>query len=114
VSILGVGIDFNSELADSITKNEGSNYFCIVKEKDMKEVLIDHFHYNFFPAALNCLLRIESDSYEVVRTYGIIYINSIAHYEVPCRLVIIYIYFIKFKGSPFDDIFMDNPSEDVL
>ena len=74
VSVIGVGIDFNTELTDSITKHEGSNYFCITKDAHMKEVIIDHFHYNFFPSAFNCLLRIESDLFEVVRTYGISYI----------------------------------------
>lgn len=36
----------------------------------MKEILVDNFHFNFFPCAYNALLRIESDNYTVVRTYG--------------------------------------------
>ena len=85
VSVVGVGIDFNTDLTDSITKNEGSNYFCITKEKQMQEVIVDHFHYNFFPSAFNCLLRIDSDAFEIERTYG----------------------------SPFDDTFLEG-SEDVI
>jgi len=35
VSIIGVGISFNSALADSICKNRGCNYFCITKDEEM-------------------------------------------------------------------------------
>ena len=31
VSVIGLGIDFNTNLAESITKNEGCNYFCVTK-----------------------------------------------------------------------------------
>lgn len=31
VSIVGIGIDFNTSLTDSITKNEACNYFSITK-----------------------------------------------------------------------------------
>jgi len=33
VSVVGIGIDFNTKLTDSITKNEGSNYFCVTKDE---------------------------------------------------------------------------------
>jgi len=51
----------------------------------MKEVIVDHFHYNFFPCAFNCLFRIESDEFVVKKTYG----------------------------SPFDDTFLEG-SDDVI
>ena len=85
VSVIGVGIDFNTELKECITKNEGSNYFCITKNEQMQKILVDHFHYSFFPCAFNCILRIESDTFEVEKTYG----------------------------SPFDDTFLEG-SDDVI
>jgi len=32
-SIIGVGINFNTDLAEAVTKNEGSNYFCITSNE---------------------------------------------------------------------------------
>lgn len=51
-------------------KVEGSNYFSITQDDEMKEIIVDQFHYNFFPCAYNALVRIESDDYTVIRTYG--------------------------------------------
>lgn len=70
VSIIGVGIDFNTQLTDIITKNEGANYFCITEDKQMLEIIVEKFHFNFFPNAFNVNLRIESNDFEVIRSYG--------------------------------------------
>lgn len=63
ISIIGVGIDFNTSLTDIITKNEGANYFCITEDAQMKEIIVEKFHYNFFPNAFNVSLRIETNDY---------------------------------------------------
>lgn len=60
VSIIGVGISFNSALADSICKNRGCNYFCITKDEEMLDVICDNFDYNFFPNAFNVELKLKS------------------------------------------------------
>ncbi len=48
VSVIGIGIDFNSALTETLVKNEGCNYYCITKNKEMRETIVDDFHYNFF------------------------------------------------------------------
>lgn len=65
VSVLGIGLDFNTQLTEQVIINEGCNYFSITKDQQLQEIIVDHFHYNFFPCAYNILLRIESDDYAV-------------------------------------------------
>ena len=36
----------------------------------MKEIIVDKFHFNFFPNVFNVSLRIESNDYQVIRSYG--------------------------------------------
>jgi hypothetical protein len=36
VSIIGVGVSFNSSLADSVVKNKGCNYYSITKDQEMQ------------------------------------------------------------------------------
>lgn len=76
VSILGIGLDFNTKLTESIIINEGCNYFSITKDDQLKEIIVDHFHYNFFPTAFNVLIRIESDDYTVAQTFGTSFENT--------------------------------------
>lgn len=70
VSVIGVGIDFNADLAEQVLKTEGANYFAVTQEKQLEEIIVENFHYNFFPCAYNVLLSVSSEDYEVVRTYG--------------------------------------------
>ena len=58
VSVIGIGLDFNSALTETLTKNEGCNYYCITKEEEMRETMVDDFHYNFLVSAFNMYLKI--------------------------------------------------------
>ena len=33
VSIMGIGLDFNTEITEAVTKNEGCNYFSATKNE---------------------------------------------------------------------------------
>lgn len=65
-----MGIDFNTELTEQIIKSEGCNYFCVNEDDYMFEVLVKRFHHNFFVNAFDVLLRVESDDFSVVKSYG--------------------------------------------
>lgn len=41
VSVIGIGITFNSSLAEQVTKVEGANYFSITEDSEMKEIIVD-------------------------------------------------------------------------
>ena len=70
-SIIGIGISFNAELADSVTKNKASNYFCIVQEQEMLQTIVQGFAYNFFPSTFNVTLALECGSFQVQDVYGV-------------------------------------------
>ena len=36
----------------------------------MEEIIVDHFHYNFFPCAFDVQLTIDTPDFEIVETYG--------------------------------------------
>lgn len=69
-SVVGIGINFNAELTEMITKVTGANYFCITKGADIQKRLVDEFHWNFFPCSFNVRLQIQSGDFTVVDMYG--------------------------------------------
>jgi len=70
VSFVGIGMDFNSELADTVTKHRGANYFCITRDEELKKVVADDFAWNFFPAAFEVEVAQQSDAFDFVGVYG--------------------------------------------
>jgi len=73
VSFVGIGMGFNSELAEVVSKHRGSNYFCITRDEELKKVIVDHFAWNFFPAAFDVEVAHQSDAFELVAVYGTSY-----------------------------------------
>mmetsp|Transcript_52773 Transcript_52773/g.60408 ORF Transcript_52773/g.60408 Transcript_52773/m.60408 type:complete len:502 (+) Transcript_52773:48-1553(+) len=69
-SVVGLGLDFNSSLTESIIKVPGANYFTTRDEKDLEEILVKDFFYNFFPASHGNTLTFSSEDFELVNTYG--------------------------------------------
>lgn len=70
VSFVGIGMDFNSELADKVTQHRGANYFCITRDEELKKVVADDFDWNFFPAAFEVEIAQQSDAFDLVGVYG--------------------------------------------
>jgi len=48
-SVIGFGLDFNSELTEKIIKVPGANYFTTKDEDDLDQIMVEKFHYNFLP-----------------------------------------------------------------
>jgi len=70
VSFVGIGMDFNSELADQVTRHRGANYFCITRDEELRKVVVDDFDWNFFPAAFEVEVAQQSDAFDLVGVYG--------------------------------------------
>lgn len=71
VSFVGIGQEFNASLAEVVSRHPGANYFCVTRNEEMQQVIVDEFDWNFFPACFNVELahQLEGDM-SVETTYG--------------------------------------------
>jgi len=65
-----MGVAFNSQLTDTVSKNKGSNYFCVTDEAQLRQCLLEDFTFNFFPCAFEINVYIRSGSWTVQRVFG--------------------------------------------
>lgn len=70
VVILGIGQDFNSNLATRVTKYDGASFYTALSQADIVDLLVGHFDYNFFPCVFDVNLRVESDGLVVENVFG--------------------------------------------
>lgn len=69
-SFIGIGVDFNSELVEYITKTRGANYYSVHRASEFKNRMDDEFEYMVTPLVFNLTLKLESDSFEIQKVYG--------------------------------------------
>ena len=69
-TFVGVGVDFNSELVEYISKTKGCNYFSIHTEEEFRERLDKYFDYVVTPLVFDLELHIESEGFEIEKVYG--------------------------------------------
>ena len=66
----GVGLDFQSELIEDLTKVRGSSYFTLTSGEDFQKIIVDDFNYVVTPIAYNSILFFESEGYEIEEAFG--------------------------------------------
>lgn len=69
-TFIGIGLDFNSELIESITKVRGANYHSVHSASEFKQLLDDDFEYMVTPLVFGLTLRLESEDVDIVKVYG--------------------------------------------
>ena len=74
-TVVGVGLDFNTELIQSITQDvKGANYFSVHSPGDFQEKLVEDFEYAVNPLLFDINLTIDSDSltrgWKIASVYG--------------------------------------------
>ncbi|CAF0981461.1 unnamed protein product [Didymodactylos carnosus] len=69
-TFIGVGIDLNTQLISSITKNRGANYFSVHDSKNFLELLDKDFDLILTPLVFNVKMKLESDLFNVEHVYG--------------------------------------------
>ncbi|MCF8055062.1 MAG: VWA domain-containing protein [Desulfocapsa sp.] len=69
-SFIGVGVDFNPDLIESITKTRGANYYAVHSSEDFKKRLDDEFDFMVTPLVFDLELQLSSDDYEIVGVFG--------------------------------------------
>lgn len=69
-TFIGIGVDFNTELIESITKIRGANYYSVHSSQEFQDRMDEGFDYMVTPLVFNLQLALESQGYEIEKVYG--------------------------------------------
>ena len=64
-TFIGIGVDFNTELIEHITKIRGANYYSVHSSKQFKERMDEEFEYMVTPLVFNLELNLEAEGWEI-------------------------------------------------
>ncbi len=69
-TFIGVGVDFNTSLIESISDVKGANYYSVHTVEEFKERMGEQFEYMVTPLVFDLKLNFESDDYKIASVYG--------------------------------------------
>jgi Ca-activated chloride channel family protein len=69
-TFIGVGVDFNTELVEKLTKVRGANYYSVHSASDFQERMDEEFDFMVTPLVFDLLLRLDSPGYRIEKVYG--------------------------------------------
>lgn len=69
-SIIGIGVQVDTSFLERISNSQGFNYFCVMNENQLEEIVIQNFNYNYFPICHNLCVSLKSSEYELEDSFG--------------------------------------------
>jgi Ca-activated chloride channel family protein len=69
-TFMGIGVDFNSELVEYITKTRGANYYSVHSPGEFVERVENEFDYMVTPLVFNLRLKLKSGGWDIAQVYG--------------------------------------------
>jgi Ca-activated chloride channel family protein len=69
-TFIGVGLDFNTDLVEKITKVRGANYYSVHSASEFEERMDEEFDFMVMPLVFDLLLRLEAPGYRIEKVYG--------------------------------------------
>ncbi len=69
-TFIGIGVDFNTELIESITKIRGANYYSVHSAPQFRKRMDDEFEYMVTPLVFDLRLKLDADGFEIEKVYG--------------------------------------------
>ena len=69
-TFIGMGVDFNTELIEIITKIRGANYYSVHTADEFLKRMDDEFEYMVTPLVFNLRLILDAKGYEIEKVYG--------------------------------------------
>ncbi|MBI4210316.1 MAG: VWA domain-containing protein [Candidatus Diapherotrites archaeon] len=70
MTFIGIGVDFNTELVEALTKIRGANYYSVHSGADFRKRMDEEFEYMVTPLVFNLLLTLDAKGYEIEKVYG--------------------------------------------
>ncbi|MDD5495236.1 MAG: VWA domain-containing protein, partial [Dehalococcoidia bacterium] len=68
-TFIGIGVDFNTELVEYISKVRGSNYYSVHSPGEFAERM-DNFDYMVTPLVFNLKMRLDAKGWDIETVYG--------------------------------------------
>ena len=69
-TFIGIGVDFNSELVEGITKIRGANYYSVHSTQEFRQRMDDEFDFMVTPLVFDLRLNLDAPGYEIEKVYG--------------------------------------------
>ncbi|MBR2744120.1 MAG: VWA domain-containing protein [Clostridia bacterium] len=69
-SLVGVGVDFNTELTEKLSDVRGSNYYSVHSSDEFNKILAENFDYMITPLIYDLDLYVNSEQFEIENVYG--------------------------------------------
>jgi len=69
-TFVGVGVDFNNDLVEYVSKTKGANYFSVHSSSAFSKLLDEEFEYMVTPLVYDLELKLSSSNYAIEAVYG--------------------------------------------
>ncbi|CAA6824658.1 MAG: Unknown protein, partial [uncultured Sulfurovum sp.] len=69
-TFIGIGVDFNNDLVEYVSKTKGANYFSVHSSKEFSKLLDKEFEYMVTPLVYDLELKLSSSAYTIEAVYG--------------------------------------------
>ncbi len=69
-TFIGIGVDFNSQLIEQITKIKGANYYSVHSPRQFRARVEDEFDYMVTPLVFNVRLSFQSETWRIEKVFG--------------------------------------------
>jgi Ca-activated chloride channel homolog len=69
-TFIGIGVDFNSQLIESISKTKGANYYSVHSPREFRGRVNEQFDYMVTPLIFNLQLNFESRGWRIDKVFG--------------------------------------------
>ncbi len=69
-TFIGIGVDFNTQLIEQITKIKGANYYSVHSPRQFRERVENEFDYMVTPIVFNVGLSFQSETWQIERVFG--------------------------------------------
>ncbi|MFC1900952.1 VWA domain-containing protein [Chloroflexota bacterium] len=69
-TFIGIGVDFNTELVDYITRIRGANYYSVQYAKQFRERMENEFEHMVTPLVFNLQLTLHARGWDILKVYG--------------------------------------------
>jgi len=69
-TFIGIGVDFNSDLTEQITKVKGANYYSVHSPREFRQRVDEEFDFMVTPLVFNLQLNFQSTGWRIDKVFG--------------------------------------------